>query len=220
MRRRRCNIKTRFEELKPLLYEIFDRCSFYSHQKQHYRSNGKPSYWAMDMRLVLSRGEYLNPIAAQMLEIVRDFGVTQIVGKGFGSFHLVGGITALSKDIVGGLVRPEHKKYGFRKLVEGDIDPEQPLVIVDDLLCSGKTAYKLAQALRNEGFKPVGVVSVFKFGWKDSSEMLERAGLKTAHLGVLRKRVPKRKLIEQGELTQESVDAPGEAVAAGELITS
>jgi orotate phosphoribosyltransferase len=141
--------------------------------------------WSIDMRIPLSTSSVLRPLAAEMIALLEQHNVAQIAGEGLGAFFLVGGIVSAGADLSGGLIRESRKGYGFRKRVEGNIDQLRPAFIVDDILSSGKSALTAAGALREEGFSPVGVLTVFRYGWRDGDSRLRDAGLISESLATL-----------------------------------
>ncbi|MFX1480066.1 MAG: orotate phosphoribosyltransferase [Promethearchaeota archaeon] len=51
------------------------------------------------------------------------------------------------------ILRKEPKKYGLKKLIEGDIKKGQKILLVDDLIASGFSKLYAINALREEGAK-------------------------------------------------------------------
>ena len=132
--------------------------------------------WAVDMRLPLSKGWLLKSIATEIISVLETHKISQIAGAGFGAFFLIGSILAEAKCFRGGLIRPSRKDYGFRKYIEGDLERTRPIFIVDDVLSSGTSALNAAQTLGKEGFLPVGVVTILRFGWQAGDCKLRQAG--------------------------------------------
>jgi orotate phosphoribosyltransferase len=86
------------------------------------------------------------------------------------------------------LIREARKPYGFHRIVEGGLNTERPVFIVDDILSSGKSALRAAVLLREEGFRAVGVLTVFRYGWKEGLERLQDAHLVAESLATLQRR--------------------------------
>lgn len=64
-----------------------------------------------------------------------------------------------------GYVRSEAKKHGMGKQVEGDIKPGQKVVVVEDLVSTGKSSLQAVQSLREFGCEVLGMVSIFTYGF-------------------------------------------------------
>ena len=53
----------------------------------------------------------------------------------------------------------------MENLIEGRIVKNQKIVLVEDLVSTGGSSLKAAQALRNEGFDVLGMVCIFSYGF-------------------------------------------------------
>lgn len=61
-------------------------------------------------------------------------------------------------------VRNKPKDHGTQKLIEGDLKPEQHVIVIEDLISTGGSSVATATALRNEGKAVVtDVVSIFTY---------------------------------------------------------
>jgi orotate phosphoribosyltransferase len=144
-------------EAQSLLQQLFEQSFFAASERPYFNRAGGVSSWALDLRVTLTRSEYLRPVAAQMLRVLQEHNVRQIVGKGYGALILVGGIIASGTEIQGAMIRADVKKYGFRQALEGGLDKDAPVFIVDDVLSSGRTVVAVAESLLSEGYHPTGV---------------------------------------------------------------
>ncbi len=78
---------------------------------------------------------------------------------------------ALVADLLGlpfGYVRPEPKKHGMGKRLEGDIAAGSKIVVVEDLVSTGKSSLAAIEALREEGCEVLGLVAVFSYGFEQA----------------------------------------------------
>jgi len=74
-----------------------------------------------------------------------------------------------------GYVRSEPKKHGMGKQVEGDIHPKQKIVVVEDLVSTGKSSLQAIDALRDYGCEILGMVSIFNYGFDAAIQNFEQA---------------------------------------------
>ena len=74
-----------------------------------------------------------------------------------------------------GYVRSEAKKHGMGKQVEGDIKPGQKVVVVEDLVSTGKSSLQAIQSLREYGCEVLGMVSIFTYGFDAAKLAFEDA---------------------------------------------
>jgi orotate phosphoribosyltransferase len=63
-------------------------------------------------------------------------------------------------------VRPKPKEHGMGNLIEGKIRKGQQVVLIEDLISTGGSSLKAAQALQEAGFKVLGMVAIFTYGFE------------------------------------------------------
>jgi orotate phosphoribosyltransferase len=85
---------------------------------------------------------------------------------------------ALVADEIGlpfGYVRSEAKKHGMGKQVEGAIRTGQKVVVVEDLVSTGKSSLQAIDALRDFGCDVLGMVSIFTYGFDTADANFKQA---------------------------------------------
>ena len=172
-------------ELQAVLTALYQASFVARTTAPHYRPDGTTDAWALDLRLGLSLHTLLLPAAQELGRIIRDAGVIQIAGKGYGSAFLLGGILAASPDFRAGILRDAPKPHGFRKLLEGSLTPDRPVFLVDDVLSSGRSAAEAVHILQQHGFTVAGVAVVFRYGWRNSEERLKPYQVPVCSLATL-----------------------------------
>lgn len=132
-----------------------------------------------DNRLILSHVEIRNYIKNQLgITLKNNFPSTEAV-IGVATAGIAPG--AILADEVGlpfGYVRSEAKKHGMGKQVEGDIKPGTKVVVVEDLVSTGKSSLQAIHALRDFNCEVVGMVSIFTYGFDAATRAFEEAGCK------------------------------------------
>lgn len=63
-------------------------------------------------------------------------------------------------------VRSAPKEHGLGNLIEGKIELGQKVVVVEDLISTGKSSLQVVDALRNAGIEVLGMVAIFTYGFK------------------------------------------------------
>ena len=63
-------------------------------------------------------------------------------------------------------VRPEPKKHGRKNQVEGKLNRNSKIVVVEDLISTGKSSLNAVKALRNEKKDVLGMVAIFSYGFE------------------------------------------------------
>ena len=63
-------------------------------------------------------------------------------------------------------VRPEPKKHGRKNQVEGKLNRNSKIVVVEDLISTGKSSLNAVKALRSEKKDVLGMVAIFSYGFE------------------------------------------------------
>ncbi|MFP4556336.1 MAG: orotate phosphoribosyltransferase [Bacteroidales bacterium] len=74
-------------------------------------------------------------------------------------------------------VRSSPKKHGLENLVEGDLKPGQRIVVVEDLISTGKSSLKAVDAIRSAGAEVVGMVAIFTYGFDVAKRNFDEKGV-------------------------------------------
>jgi len=74
-------------------------------------------------------------------------------------------------------VRPEPKKHGMGNQIEGKIEPGQKVVLIEDLISTGGSSLKAAEALVQLGAEVLGMVAIFTYGFEISVQNFKAAGI-------------------------------------------
>ena len=127
-----------------------------------------------DNRLVLSFPivrNYIKEEIAKNIEI--EFGKPDVIaGVATGAI----GIGALVAEYLGlpfVYVRPEAKKHGRQNQIEGFIEKGQNVVVVEDLISTGKSSLVAVDALKAAEVNVKGMVAIFTYGFDVSKENFE-----------------------------------------------
>lgn len=71
-------------------------------------------------------------------------------------------------------VHPTPKDHGLENQIEGDLRPRQSVVIVENQINLGNNCLKVIEALRNNGCKVLGIVTIFDYGFPSTHKKLEK----------------------------------------------
>lgn len=74
-------------------------------------------------------------------------------------------------------VRPKAKSHGLGNQIEGFYEPGKKVVIVEDLVSTGKSSLQVADVLRNANLQVEGMVSIFNYGFDEAKTAFERSGI-------------------------------------------
>ena len=87
---------------------------------------------------------------------------------------------ALVADLLGlpfAYVRPEPKKHGMGNQIEGFLEANAKVVMLEDLISTGGSSLKAAKALQANGIEVVGTVAIFSYGFDVAAESFSNAGI-------------------------------------------
>lgn len=79
-------------------------------------------------------------------------------------------------------VRPKPKEHGLGNQVEGYFETGQKVVIVEDLISTGKSSLQVAEVLRKAGLEVIGMVSIFTYGFGVADKAFADAKIKLVSL--------------------------------------
>jgi orotate phosphoribosyltransferase len=72
-------------------------------------------------------------------------------------------------------IRAESKGHGMQNRIEGRIDSGQSVVVVEDLVSTGKSSLSAVDALREAGCEIKGMVAIFTYGFTHAEDAFEKA---------------------------------------------
>ncbi len=74
-------------------------------------------------------------------------------------------------------VRPKPKEHGLGNQIEGFYEPGQKVVVIEDLVSTGKSSLQVVDVLKAEGLEVIGMVSIFNYGFSVATEAFQKASL-------------------------------------------
>ena len=75
-------------------------------------------------------------------------------------------------------VRTKPKEHGMGNQIEGVYEKGQRVVVVEDLISTGKSSLLVCEVLQQQGLIIDGMVSIFNYGFKQAEIAFEAAGIK------------------------------------------
>ena len=74
-------------------------------------------------------------------------------------------------------VRPEPKSHGRKNQIEGHLENGQNVVVIEDLISTGKSSLNAVKALQESGATVKGMVAIFSYGFDLASENFKNSNL-------------------------------------------
>jgi orotate phosphoribosyltransferase len=159
-----------------------------------------------DNRTTLSYPIIRNYIRENLAEIIEEkFGRPDVVAGVATGAIAIGILVAQVLNVPFVYVRPEPKKHGRKNQIEGFLESNQNVVVVEDLISTGKSSLNAVEALRKAGSNVKGMVAIFNYGFDLASSNFEKA------------QVPLFTLSDYDHLLEQALDS--DYIAAKELNT-
>ena len=74
-------------------------------------------------------------------------------------------------------VRPKPKEHGLGNQIEGYYRRDQKVIVIEDLVSTGKSSLQVVDVLKKEGIEVAGMVSIFTYGFPVATEAFKTAGI-------------------------------------------
>ena len=159
-----------------------------------------------DNRLTLSFPAIRNYIREEFSKnIEKQFGKPDVIaGVATGAIG-IGMLVAEYMGLPFVYIRPEPKKHGRQNQVEGFLQKGQNVVVVEDLISTGKSSLQAVQALRDAGTNVKGMVAIFTYGFEIAEENFKNSKVDLYTLSnyqhLLNLAVAKRYITEEEQIT-------------------
>lgn len=154
-------------------------------------SPDKPFTWASgikspvycDNRLTLTAPEVRTDVETGLKKLIEENYPEAEVLMGTSTAGIAhAAITAHLMGLPMGYVRSGNKDHGRQNRIEGKLEKDQKVVVVEDLISTGGSVIEVVDALREAGAEVLGIVSIFTYGMKKGLERLAAADVKNVSL--------------------------------------
>ncbi len=102
-------------------------------------------------------------------------------------------------------VRPKPKEHGMGNQIEGMYEVGQKVIVVEDLISTGKSSLKVCEVLQKEGLIIEGMISIFNYGFPQAAEAFDKAGINLYSLSNYEALINIAK--DKSELTAEQLNS-------------
>ncbi|HOZ81748.1 MAG TPA: orotate phosphoribosyltransferase [Bacteroidia bacterium] len=129
-----------------------------------------------DNRVALSNPRIRTYIRQELVKAIeRNYGRPDAIAAVATGAIAQGALVSESMGLPFIYVRPEPKQHGAKNQIEGDISQIHSVVVVEDLISTGKSSLNAVAALRNSGIIVKGMVSIFNYGFDVAKESFKNA---------------------------------------------
>ncbi|MGM0622214.1 MAG: orotate phosphoribosyltransferase [Bacteroidota bacterium] len=158
-----------------------------------------------DNRKILSYPDTRSFIRDKFAEIIREKYPHAEVIAGVATGAIAHGV--LVADVLGLpfiYVRSKPKGHGLENLIEGEMKPGQKVVVIEDLVSTGVSSLKAAEAVNNFGAEVIGMLSIFTYNFNLARENFKKANIELTPLS--RYQVLIDTALEMGEISKDQVE--------------
>ncbi len=167
------------DDLIALGRQLYDLALVRSSDETITDPRGNKIGWLLDTRIPMLDSACFQRVGRALSERLAEKQVYQVLGFGFGSYAIVSSILSGCEPgiVKGGFIREHRKSHGRRRIVEGPVDRSKPVVLIDDILNSGRSALKAVDLAESDGYSVVGIMTLFNFTWSGGKEKIEQRNI-------------------------------------------
>lgn len=120
-----------------------------------------------DNRITLSYPTVRNFLKSEIAKLVeKKHGKPDVIAGVATGAIAIGVLVAQELGIPFVYVRPEPKKHGRKNQIEGYLDNGQNVVVIEDLISTGKSSLNAVTALKENGAVVKGMIAIFSYGFE------------------------------------------------------
>lgn len=102
-------------------------------------------------------------------------------------------------------VRAKPKDHGLENLIEGDLKAGQKVVVIEDLISTGVSSLKAAEAISNFGGEILGMMAIFTYNFPIAKENFEKLDIELTTLSRYKTLI--EVALESGDVKESQVES-------------
>ena len=129
-----------------------------------------------DNRITLSYPEIRTYLAQSIAAQVKELYGTDVVIAGVATGAIgIGMLVAAEMNLPFIYIRPESKKHGRQNQIEGALPSQAKVVVIEDLISTGKSSLNAVRALRETDAEVLGMIALFTYDFTTATENFKAA---------------------------------------------
>lgn len=173
---------------------------------------GQPFTWASGWKSPI----YCDNRKVLSFPFIRDYIKSELCSVAFGQFPDAGMIAGVATAGISWgtmiadqlklpfiYVRPKPKEHGMGNQIEGVYKEGQKVLVIEDLVSTGKSSLQVVEVLRGAGLEIAGMISIFNYRFEAGIAAFEAAGVELVSLTdypTLLEVCLKKGIVQQNEL--------------------
>ena len=139
--------------------------------------DGTSSRWMLNSLAVTLTPRGAELVGRCILKLLERFDGRQIATYGLTGVPILQSCVLQSEGRYHGLlIRKEQKQHGSLKLIEGEIDLREPVIVIDDAVSSGTCMGEAIERLQSAGLRVEGGICLVRFGWYGGYARMQERG--------------------------------------------
>ncbi|MCD4774226.1 MAG: orotate phosphoribosyltransferase [Bacteroidales bacterium] len=147
-------------------------------------NNNNPFIWASglkspiycDNRITLSYPKIRNYIRHEFVKIINEeFGDADVIAGVATGGIAQGALVAQELGLPFVYIRSSKKSHGMSNQIEGYIESGQSVIVIEDLISTGKSSLNAVSALRDAGCRVMGMLAIFSYNLDIAKENFKKS---------------------------------------------
>lgn len=157
-----------------------------------------------DNRKILSYPEARTLVRNKFVEIIRKkYPETEVIAGVATGAIAHGVLVAEELGLPFIYIRSKPKGHGLENLIEGDLKPGQKVVVIEDLVSTGESSLKAAEAVNNFGGQVIGMLAIFTYNFPVARDKFAQANIELTPLSNYPTLI--ETALQAGEITHDQV---------------
>ncbi len=136
-----------------------------------------------DNRITLSYVPIRNFIRESLTNLIEfKYGKPDVIAGVATGAIAIGVLVAQELGVPFVYVRPEAKKHGRKNQIEGHLENGQNVVVVEDLISTGKSSINAVKALKEANVNVKGMVAIFTYSFDEAATNFEKENIELTTL--------------------------------------
>ncbi len=146
-------------------------------------NNNDPFIWASglkspiycDNRITLSYPKIRNYIRQKYVEVINEeFGDADVIAGVATGGIAQGALVAQELGLPFVYIRSSKKGHGMSNQIEGVVESGQSVIVIEDLISTGKSSLNAVDALRDAGCRVMGMIAIFSYNLEIAKQNFEK----------------------------------------------
>lgn len=117
-------------------------------------------------------------IRQQFVDVINEhFGMPDVIAGVATGGIAMGALVAQDLGLPFAYVRSSAKGHGLQNMIEGMVEEGQTVLVIEDLVSTGKSSLAAVDALRAAGMSVKGMIAIFTYGFDVSVQSFKEANV-------------------------------------------